>query len=68
MRQPTRNRDIYELVESNMKLIEEKKMIPVKDEEIGNQVKISISKKNALISDFWIKDERIMKIDNNRVW
>ena len=51
-----------------MKLIEEKKMIPVKDEEIGNQVKISISKKNALISDFWIKDERIMKIDNNRVW
>ena len=42
-------------------------MVVVK-EETSNQVNLSISQANSLLGSFWVKGERIMKIECNRVW
>ena len=38
------------------------------EEEVGGEVQLTVAEDNPLLGSFWIKGDRIMKIENNRVW
>ena len=64
-----RNRDVYQLVEDNEQIIEEKKLQPVNEEvNLSEDTKITVDLKNNCIDSFWIEGERAMKIEKDRVW
>lgn len=44
-------------------------MEPVVEEvSLGEDVRITVDSKNQCIDSFWIKGERVMKIENDRIW
>jgi hypothetical protein len=64
-----RNRDVYQLVEDNLQIIDENKFEPVNAEQNdSDDVRITVDPKTECIDSFWIEGERVMKIENDRVW
>lgn len=53
MREPIRNRDLFQLVEDNQNIIEENKMEPVPIVE-GDQQVLTVDTNNECIGSFWV--------------
>lgn len=62
-----RNRDIYQLVEDNQKQFEENKIVVVEEAEC-RFLAITVDQSKQFIDNFWIEGNRVMKIENNKVW
>ena len=64
-----RNRDVYQLVEDNLQIIDENKFEHVKAEQNDcDDARITVDLKTQCIDSFWIEGGRVMKIENDRVW
>lgn len=62
-----RNRDIYQLIEDNVKQLESDKLEVVKEDD-STFILLTINKKNKFIDNFWIEGSKIMKVDDNMIW
>jgi hypothetical protein len=64
---PNRNRDIYQLVEDNIKQLEEDRLAVVNEEQC-NFISLTVDRKNKFIDSFWVEGSRVMKIDDHLIW
>ena len=62
-----RNRDIYQLIEDNAKQLESDNLEVVKEDD-STFIPLTVNLKNKFIDNFWIEGNKIMKIDDNKIW